>query len=310
MVTLSYKYLFEIFGNIKIFGNIIMFSYKRNNLIPVLKTSDRRKDNSSVILFTNARDEPNIAEWVAHHILLGFDKVVVFDHLSKIPITNMIATNFNNKLQIISVEGSGNIKIDLMKRAVDIASKQNYSWMLYLDSDEFLYLKTANVKNYLGVFSEADAIGINWLLFGTSGFKTQPKGLLTENFAMSQLMLNPHVKSFVRPHIVVNICNPHFYVISDSDRYYSGNGCKMKLGPFFTDVRPYTKSSAYIAHYYAQSEEEYFRRKGRQMDDGTQHKFPVLEDIHKQNNNVVNPQIKRKYSQKTKELLLNHSIIL
>ena len=63
-----------------------MSSYKNNNLLPLLNTSCRRTDCSSVILFTNARDEPNIAEWIAHHLLLGFDKIVVFDHLSKIPI--------------------------------------------------------------------------------------------------------------------------------------------------------------------------------------------------------------------------------
>ena len=78
-----------------------MFSYKNNNLLPLLITSSRRNDNSSVILFTNARDEPNIAEWIAHHLLLGFDKIVVFDHLSKIPIQSVIKNNFKEKVQVI-----------------------------------------------------------------------------------------------------------------------------------------------------------------------------------------------------------------
>ena len=72
-----------------------MFSYKNNNLLPLLNTSSRRTDNASVILFTNARDEPNISEWIAHHLLLGFDKVIVFDHLSSIPISSSVPTNFN-----------------------------------------------------------------------------------------------------------------------------------------------------------------------------------------------------------------------
>ena len=54
-----------------------MFSFKNNNLLPVLPTV-RRSSNNSTILFTNARDEPNIAEWVAHHLLLGFNKIVIF----------------------------------------------------------------------------------------------------------------------------------------------------------------------------------------------------------------------------------------
>lgn len=287
-----------------------MFSYKNNNLTPMLITKNRRTDNTSAILFTNARDEPNIAEWVAHHLLLGFNKIVVFDHLSKVPINELIGTDFNGKLQVIRVEGSGNIKIDLINRAVDIASTNNYSWMLYLDSDEFLYLRNKNVKEYLDIFKNADAIGINWLLFGTSGFKKQPKGLLTENFVRSQLMLNSHIKSFVRPSCVANVNNPHYYVINDKTRYYSGNGLPIKMGPFSIQLRPFTKSPCYIAHYYTQSEEEHMRRKSRQLDDGTVNKNQMFEDVHKQYNNVVNVQMKHNFSEKTKDFLLKHNIVL
>jgi hypothetical protein len=287
-----------------------MFSNINNNLTPILITKNRRTDNNSTILFTNARDEPNIAEWVAHHLLLGFNKIVIFDHLSKIPINEFIGTNFNNKLQVIRVEGTGNIKLNLMKQAVDIASKQNYSWMLYLDSDEFLFLRHSDVKNYLHIFNNADAIGINWLLFGTSGFQKQPKGLLTENFVRSELFLNSHVKSFVRPSCVLKINNPHYYVISDSSRYYSGNGSLMKMGPFSVQPYPFTKSPCYIAHYYTQSAEEHMRRKSRHLDDGSVGKNQMLEDVHKHYNNAINVQLKRNFSQKTKELLLKYNITL
>ena len=30
-----------------------------------------------VILFCNARDEKHLREWVAHHLLLGFDKIII-----------------------------------------------------------------------------------------------------------------------------------------------------------------------------------------------------------------------------------------
>ena len=71
-----------------------MFIYKNNNLQPILLNKHRINDNGQTILFTNARDEPNISEWVAHHLLLGFDKIIVFDHLSTVPISSMIKSNF------------------------------------------------------------------------------------------------------------------------------------------------------------------------------------------------------------------------
>ena len=286
-----------------------MFSYKNNNLQPILLTNDRRSDNSSVILFTNARDEPNIAEWVAHHLLLGFDKVIVFDHLSTIPIASHIRTNFNGRLEIIRVGGTGNVKFELMEKAINIASNANYSWMLYLDADEFLNLnKFTNIKQFLEIFKEADAIGINWLMFGTSGHNTQPKGLITENFIRSELRLNHHVKSFVRPSVAVKVVNPHYYVIVNSRRYYSGNGTRMPMGPFNKQPLPFIKTPLYIAHYYTQSEQEHLRRKSRVMDDGTPNKASGFPEIHKMYNDIVNNQLQHKYSQQTKQFLKEHNI--
>ena len=282
----------------------IMFSYKNNNLLPLLITSSRRTDNSSVILFTNARDEPNIAEWIAHHLLLGFDKIVVFDHLSKIPIQTVIKNNFNQKLQVIRVDGSGNIKLTLMQKALDIANKENHSWMLYLDADEYLNLnKFNNVKSLLSAFKEADSIGVNWLMFGTSGYKEQPKGLITENFIRSDLRLNSHVKTFVRPSAVVRITNPHYFIMINQSRCYSVNGTRMPMGPFNNQPLPFIKAAAYIAHYYTQSEDEHMRRKSRILDDGSINKAAGHPEVHKVYNNVVNNQLQNKYSQNIKQYL-------
>jgi hypothetical protein len=285
-----------------------MFSFNNNNLIPIVADKFRINDTNLVYLFTNARDEPNIAEWIAHHINIGFDKVYVFDHLSVEPIASKIKTDFGGKLIILQVKGSGNIKINLMKDAVNISKKNNVSWMLYLDADEFLCLnKNTNIKDYLHNFIQADSIGINWLFFGSSMHISQPKGLLTNNFTMSEIRLNKHVKSFVRPNSVKNIVNPHYY-ITNSNRYYTGNNRKMEIGPFNNEIIPFINSTAYIAHYYIQSEEEYNRRKGRNMDDGTGTKLGL--DVNTIYNNVANNQIQNKYSQKIQDCLSLYGISL
>jgi hypothetical protein len=293
-----------------------MFSVQENNLLTNIDKF-RRNDSNLVYIFTNARDESNIAEWIAHHILLGFDKVIVFDHLSKIPINQKITTNFDNKLSIKRVDGNGNIKLNLMKRAVNIAKKNNVSWMLYLDADEFLLLKNyKNVKNYLHSFKQSDAIGINWLYFGSSNHQKQPRGLITNNFIRSEIRLDHHVKSFVRPQFVKDVTNPHFFVITNPNRYFSGNYTRMPMNPFNEQPMPFFKSSAYIAHYYTQSKEEYLKRKGRPSDDGSGikvqggSKIGHTTNIHKMFNNVVNNQLQYKYSRRIKDFLQRYNINL
>jgi hypothetical protein len=288
-----------------------MFNYRNNNLLPMKFNKFRKNDTNSVYIFTNARDEPNIAEWIAHHLLLGFDKVFVFDHLSKESIQSKLGTNFNNKVNIRRVDGSGNIKLKLMKEAVEIADKEEASWMLYLDSDEFLNLnKHKNVKEYLLNFVEADSVGVNWLMFGSSGYVEQPSGLITENFIRSEIRLDKHVKSFVRPSQVMTVVNPHWFYIQNKNRYYSCNGTRMAIGPFNNQPLPFIKASAYIAHYVIQSEHEYRRRKGRQMDDGSAARVTDTSDVNKMYNNVTNNQMQNKYSKRIKEFLKGHNIVL
>lgn len=288
-----------------------MFNHQKNNFIPLVSDKFRKNDERFVILFTNARDEPNIAEWIAHHLLLGFDKIIIFDHMSIEPIESKLKTNFNNKIQVIRKMGVGNIKEKFGKEAIQIAKEFKASWMLYLDADEFLLInKYSNVKELLAQFKFADALAINWLAFGSSNHKRQPKGLLTENFVMSDKLLNKHVKTFVRPQNVVNqiYLNPHFYKIANPNRYFAATGNKMVPGPFNNVRRLFTQTVAYIAHYYVQSEEEYVRRKCRNMDDGTPPR--TIKFNFNSHNSVINNQLQYKYSEKIKKFLKNHNIIL
>lgn len=288
-----------------------MFNNQKINLLNRLREKNRRTDNSSIILFTNARDEPNIAEWVAHHLLLGFSKIVIFDHLSITPISSLINNDFNGRLCVLKVNGEGNIKVNLMNDALKMAYKGNYSWMIYLDTDEFINLNGyTNIIDFLNIFKEADSVGLNWLMFGTSGHKNQPKGLITENFLRSDLRLNQHVKSFVRPSVAVNAINPHYYIMKNPSRCYSGNGTRMEQGPFNNQPLPFINTRGYIAHYYTQSENEHKRRKSRLSDDGSVNKAAALPEVHKMYNDYVNNQLQNKYSGNIKNFLKNYGIIL
>jgi len=273
----------------------------------------RRSDTRLVYLFTNARDEPNIAEWIAHHLLLGFDKIYIFDHKSVTPISNLLNTNFDNRVVINRINTEGAIKLDLMTQAVQISQKNNVSWMLYLDADEFLLLNNfTNVKDLLKCFNFADSLAVNWLMFGTSYHKTQPKGLLTENFIRSDKIVNQHIKSFVRPEkVILPAGNPHFFNMVNPNRVFAASGNKMSLGPFNPVPKLFTRVSAYVAHYYTQSEDEHLRRKGRAMDDGTAPgKCAMYPEIHTIHNEVINNQLQNKYSARIKAFLAQYNIVL
>jgi hypothetical protein len=255
-------------------------------------------------LFCNARDEKNIREWAAYHLLIGFDYIVIFDHKSREPLID-IFKNFDKRVKVIKTELEENIKLKLMNSAKLIAKQINLDWFIYLDADEFLILNPffKGVKHFLNSFSYADSVGINWLMFGSNNLVKEPCGLLLENYTKSSKLLDHHVKSFVRPSKIVNCINPHYYEMKDPTKMFGINFKTMRPPYYFNENdKPYYQVPAYIAHYVFQSEETYKRRKiDIKGDDGTT-RTDIGKNIHKHYNDIVNLQPKR-YIQQIKQFL-------
>jgi len=254
------------------------------------------------VLFVNVRDEPNIKEWIIHHLLLGFDCIYIFDHQSTVPLEEELY-NFDPRVTTIRVSSTrSNIKNCCINLAILISKSIKPDWILYLDADEFLVLNKWNsVSELLSYFDHADLIGINWLMFGTSGHISTPPGLIIDNYTKCDKLLNPHIKSFVRPSKIVNFKSPHTYRIINVSNCYSVYNKQVPISPFIESNLEYSSAPAYIAHYYTQSEESYNSRKvNRAMDMGSFRKAdPNLHRIH---NEVENLSVREKYS---KNIILN-----
>ena len=221
-----------------------------------------------VILFTNARDELKLKEWVAHHLLLGFDFIYIFDHKSKIPLKGQFLDFNKDKFQVYveRCELDGGIKHTLITNGANIAKRHNFEWMLYLDADEFLVInndKITNVKQLLSHYQYADAVSCNWLLFGSNFHIKEPDGLIIDNYIRSETTLSDTLKTFIRPSQFVTP-DPHRPLIKFPNKAYHVNGRQLKNDAdnyFYKNRINFEKAQVFIAHYVVQSEETYIRRK-------------------------------------------------
>lgn len=293
-----------------------IFQLKSNSRTSISESNNNNDINivcKKVCLFVNARDEKHIREWAAHHLLIGFDKIVIFDHKSKIPLKKVFE-NFDTRVKIISISYlEKSIKMVLMNKAAKIANLLKMDWMIYLDADEFIILnKYNNIKQFLSVNNHADSLGINWLFFGSNHLKKDPNGLILENYTRSDLFLNDHLKSFVRPSKIISCRNPHFYYMKDSTRYFGINNVNIK-SLYHCNIYniEYYKSPIYIAHYVNQSEETFTKRKlNLPRDDTGEHRqLNNIIEIHDQFNSTENNCPKNKYAENVKLFLkkYNHS---
>jgi hypothetical protein len=281
-----------------------MFIYKMNIYKPKIDRSAKK-----VGLFCNARDEKNIKEWAAHHLLIGFDIIIIFDHKSIIPLSD-IFSNFDKRIITIKIGfPDGNIKKILMNKAISIAKRYDLDWFIYLDADEFLILNKIfkGVKHFLNSYSYGDSVAVNWLMFGSNYHIEEPSGLILENYKRSCFNIDRHVKSFVRPNEVKYSDNPHFYHIKNPLKML-GLNFKILQEPYcFSNLNtPFYKSPAYIAHYVYQSEETYKRRKINFSGDDGRIRPNIGKEIHNLYNDGINSQ-PQKYINQIKEFLEYYS---
>jgi len=286
-------------------------SKSSNQIINLRKHIRKNKEYGAckkVILFTNARNEKYIKEWAAHHLLIGFSCICIFDHKSNPPIAEEFE-NFDKRVKVIRIELENPVKIKLMNLAVTIAKQNECDWMLYLDADEFLILNSfVGVKRMLNRFSHAHSLSINWLMFGTNNYVNEPAGGILENYTKSQLKPDQHVKSFVRPNEVKNATNPHWFNVYNPNRMFTITNKIMpntqNVGYAFNPCdAEYNKMHAYVAHYIYQSEETYMKRKILlEADDGSGNRERDL-TIHDRYNDVDNNDPKNKYAANVKEFL-------
>ena len=264
------------------------------------------KKTKTVALFTNARDEKYIKEWAAHHLLIGFDYIFITDHLSIIPLTSVFH-NFSNRVIVSTCNRKNNIKMELMNKAITTSKKYKVDWFIYLDADEFIILnhKTiTNIKQFLQLYNNADMVGINWLIFGSNSLDKDPPNIIG-HYTKSDLMLNDHIKSFVRPNEAIDANTPHVYNIKNPMNFF----CYQDRMPSITSIHdyniPFFKAPIYIAHYMTQSKETYIRRKCNipRDDTGTFRGITqkYIDNIHTIHNGVDNLQPKIQYEKKIGE---------
>lgn len=260
-----------------------------------------------VILFTNARNETHIKEWAAHHLLIGFDKIIIFDHKSIVPLKTVFS-GFDKRVLSIDVSKMENpIKMPLMNVALKIANKLNADWFIYLDADEFIILNNQlqNIKQLLNLHNNADSLAVNWLMFGSNYLKEEPVGLMIDSYTKSSHELGKLVKCFIRPKKAINAINPHYYNMKNPERCFGTNNKKIKPnGPINKNNVKYSQSSAYIAHYVYQSEESFKNRKILlPTDDTGTYRNINVQHIHELYNDIENTFPKDKYGKKIQEFL-------
>jgi hypothetical protein len=140
-----------------------------------------------------------ILEWLAYHQTLGFDHVVV--------VSNDCTDGSDTLLDALAAAGhlthirqsvpQGTPPQDSgMALVLDWARANGVTWLLHIDSDEFLNITAGAgyLPDLMANTSEADVVAIPWQLFGDAGLSEWTPGMaVLPSFTRAELAPEPRV---------------------------------------------------------------------------------------------------------------------
>ena len=215
-----------------------------------------------------------LKEWVEYHLMVGVTRFYLCDHMSNdspektlepyiqkgivslLRCNRDFTSNFENE-----------IHVPFFNAAI-AASRNEVEWLACLDSDEFIVAQNDTrdptilsiLKRHEMTGTQKTAVlGINWLLFGTSGVKKMPdEKLILETLTQCSPAGNKDnstLKMIVRPSFVGGMCSPH--------SVGKIKGAQRTTGGFSTMNTAFSARhdpSDFVLNHYNTGDEDYFTR--------------------------------------------------
>ncbi|WP_323042101.1 glycosyltransferase family 2 protein [Gemmobacter sp.] len=196
----------------------------------------------SAAVFACMRNEgPFLMEWVAYHRVIGFDRVLV--------ATNDCTDGSDRLLDALAAGGAlthlphsppaGSPPQDSgMRAALAHLGTAPADWLLHIDADEFLNLRSDSaLPDLLALGAQAHVIALPWRAFGDSGHQHWP-GATLPHFTRCEAAPNPGTtkfKSLFRPAIFAHAHDhmPMAPRIADP-RVVAANGAALDPAPLLS----------------------------------------------------------------------------
>jgi len=148
---------------------------------------------------------PWLKEWIAFHSLVGFTKFYIFLHKCEDDSADLLKS-LSMQFDISSFTVGTTINLPQLQAYQYCYQNFNnlHDWIAFIDGDEFLFASNSiSIEPELAKFSnpKIGAIGVYWAYFGSSGHRSEPPGLITENYryrAPDDFSENGHFKSIVK----------------------------------------------------------------------------------------------------------------
>ena len=220
--------------------------------------------SAGVTLCAIAKDEgPYLIEWVAHHRLLGINRIVIYNNDSSDGSDRLLDGMATAGLIEHRIWPSVAGRSAQRSAYGDAAARCTTRWIMFLDLDEFFApTDGGSIDAFLGRFApDVSAIAMNWRVFGSAGLIERDDRPVIERFTQAA-PLNHHVNRHCKTLAVA----AHLYGVDPHrvqlmrGRYVNAVGEDIDPGRGFTPPR---HDNVQINHYVLKSRAEFEDKRRR-----------------------------------------------
>jgi SAM-dependent methyltransferase len=209
---------------------------------------------SACLAFKN--EASYLREWIEFHRLVGVERFFLYNHASLDGHREALAPYLEDGL--VTLEDWPDVpaaQTDMYNHCLAHHGSES-RWIAFLDTDEFLFSPTGEqLPGLLAEYEQWPGLVANWAIFGTSGHRTRPPGLVIESYRWRNdepdEPRNKIFKCIVDPARVTRCLDPHSFEFTDGGFV---DERKRPVEGQFTERPLYSRIR--INHYYTRSEEE------------------------------------------------------
>jgi hypothetical protein len=235
------------------------------------------RPSRTVCVLTTVRNEGlYLLEWLAYHRVVGVEDFIIYsnnnsdgsDHL----LRELASSGF-----ITWIDNNAHLDVSPQYKAYGHALSVSplildFEWAAIIDLDEFIVLDQTHFSGLQEFLSwqrskSADAVALNWLVYGSSGHSSWTNEGVLGRFRMRSPQPNPHIKAIVRPHHFAH-SQCHFPITADGAPFSFTTALgepyrhSSTAGSLAIAERPIAEF-AWINHYYDKSVEEFLLKLAR-----------------------------------------------
>jgi hypothetical protein len=161
-----------------------------------------------------------LREWIEFHRLVGVERFFLYNNESTDDHLEVLRPYIDAGVVVWEDFPGFPPQLKCYQHGID-THREDARWMAFIDIDEFLFCPAGKpVPEILHGFEEYPGVGVNCVVFGTSGHQTPPPGLVLENYTRRLGLDRPRtkvVKLIVNPARTIGVGNSVHYF-----RYFDG----------------------------------------------------------------------------------------